>query len=173
MQQPMPIQIRGVHYDSARHAAEALGVSRRTVLGAVSRGRQDFCGLGVGKPMRVTIRGVTYASVKEAAQAIGVAPSTAACGLSRGDPDRIGLGLDYRARRQRGGTPPKAVTICGQHFASIGDLARAIGRDPRAVRTSLRKGETARANLVRAVLRLIADRENAAMKAATALQQAA
>lgn len=125
--------------------------------------------------MPVLIRGKEYPSAKEAAKALGVATATVYCGVIRGNPDRIGLGPDYSARRRGGGKPPQPVTIAGQHFPSMADLARAIGRDPRSVRASLKRGGEAHRRIVRAVMEIVAQRmkeaaarENAALKAATA-----
>ena len=42
---------------------------------------------------------------------------------------------------------------------------RTIGRDPRNLRRSLKSGELARARILRSVLKLTADKENAAMRA--------
>ncbi len=116
--------------------------------------------------MPVAIRGVTYPDAHAAAKALRVSVDTVYCGISRGNPDRIGLGPDYAARQRKGGLPPKPVTVAGQRFASMAELARAIGRDPRNVRNSLRAGGLARERIVRAVMALIAARENAAMRAA-------
>lgn len=117
--------------------------------------------------MQVCIRGKIYPDAKAAAKALGVALATVYCGISRGNPDRIGLGPDYkRRRRQGGGQKPKPVVVAGQRFASIADLARAIGRDPRNVRHSLRRGAIAKRRIALAVMKIVAARENAAVKAA-------
>lgn len=116
--------------------------------------------------MQVMIRGKVYEDAHAAAKALRVAVDTVYCGISRGNPDRIGLGPDYRARPRKGGLPPKPVVVAGQRFASMADLARALGRDPRNVRHSLRAGGLARERIVRAVMALVAARENAAMRAA-------
>ena len=121
--------------------------------------------------MPVMIRGVTYPDAEAAAKALRVAVDTVYCGIIRGNPDRIGLGPDYAARPHKGGKPPKPVTVAGQRFASMAELARAIGREPRAVRVSLRAGGIAKDRIVRAVMALIAARENAAMRAAMKDQQ--
>ena len=114
--------------------------------------------------MRVSIRGKTYPDVKAAAADLGVATATVYCGIIRGNVDRIGLGVDYEARNHGGGRPPKPVTIGGQRFASMADLARAIGRDPRNVRASLRRGAESQRRIALAVMRLTAKRENAALR---------
>lgn len=115
--------------------------------------------------MQVMIRGKLYPSVRDAAKALRVAPATVYCGIVRGSIDRIGLGPDYKARRHGGGmrTP---ITVAGQRFNSIADLARAIGRDPKCVRQSLKAGDQARQGVVTAVMRMVADKENAAFRAA-------
>lgn len=116
-------------------------------------------------PMPVLIRGVTYPSAREAAEALGVSVDTVYCAIIRGNPDRCGLGVDYQNRRRGGGLPPKPVTVAGRQFASMADLARFLGRDPRAVRISLRAGATARGRIVMAVLKEIARQENEARRA--------
>lgn len=112
--------------------------------------------------MRVTVRGVTYPSAHEAAAAHGVAVATVYCAISRGRIDRLGLGPDYKARKHGGGQKPQPVTVAGQRFASLAELARAIGRTPKAVRVSWKRGQ--RESIVLAVMRLVAERENKAMK---------
>lgn len=114
--------------------------------------------------MRVCIRGKTYPDVKAAAADLGVATATVYCGIIRGNVDRIGLGPDYEARNHSGGRPPKPVIIGGQRFASMADLAKAIGREPRNVRASLRRGPEAHRRLAIAVMRAAAARENAALR---------
>ena len=116
--------------------------------------------------MTVAIRGVTYPSAQAAATALGVKPSTLSCAISRGDIDRIGLGVDYARRETKGGLPPEPVIVAGRRFASMADLARFLGRDPRNVRVSLRAGGTAQGRIVVAVMKQIAAKENAARRAA-------
>ena len=115
--------------------------------------------------MPVLIRGVEYPDAHAAAAALGVSPDTVYCAIIRGNPDRCGLGPDYKARRRAGGLPPKPVTIAGRKFASMAELARFLGRDPRAVRISLRAGGIAKGRIVMAVLKQIAAEENAARRA--------
>ena len=163
--QPFPVCIRGVTYPNAGAAAEALGVSKMTVLGAIREGKPDRVGLGRSL-MQVTIRGVTYRSAAEAAEALGVATATVYCALTRGDIDRVGIGVDYEARKTKGGLPPKPVTVAGRRFASMADLARFVGMTPRAVRNVFSRGkDKARDDLVAKVLRIIAQEEKAARKA--------
>jgi hypothetical protein len=73
------VTIRGVTYPSQIAAADALGVTRQTITGAVKRGTLDFVGLGPPKPgckpayvHPTTVGGVTYPSRKAAAEALGV-----------------------------------------------------------------------------------------------------
>lgn len=114
--------------------------------------------------MRVSVRGKTYDSVEEAAKANNVAVASVYCALTRGNIERLGLGVDYEARKTKGGKPPKPVSVCGIKFESMAELARAIGREPKKLRQSLRRGNTAKMRIVRAVMKLVAERENAAMK---------
>lgn len=115
--------------------------------------------------MSVEIRGVIYPSAKAAARALGVSTATVYCALCRGDIDRVGLGVDYRKRATKGGRPPKPIIVAGRRFNSQADLARAIGRSPRALRVSLQAGGTAKERIALAVMKLIAQEENAARRA--------
>jgi hypothetical protein len=117
--------------------------------------------------MQVAVRGVVYPDARAAAKALKVAVSSVYCAVIRGNPDRLGLGPDYRRRRTGGGLPPKPVTVAGQRFASMADLARAIGRDPRCVRKSLSGGPIARERIARAVMAIVAARENKALRSFT------
>ena len=114
--------------------------------------------------MTVQIRGKIYPNAAAAAKALKVAESTVFCAIMRGNPDRIGLGPDYKARKSKGGTP-REITVAGRKFVSIAALARTIGRPPKAVRNSLNAGEDAKQNIIAAVMKLIAQQENAAMRA--------
>lgn len=117
-------------------------------------------------PMPVLVRGTTYPSAKSCAAALGVSLATVYCAVSRRDPDSIGLGRGNRPPAARkGGLPRKPVIVAGQRFASVADLARAIGRNPKDVRSSLRRGEAAQRGIVLAVMKLVATRENEAMRA--------
>lgn len=116
--------------------------------------------------MQVLVRGTTYPSARACAEALGVSVDTVYDAISRRDPDSIGLGRGTRPPGSRkGGVPKKPVTVAGQRFASLADLARAIGRDPRDLRASMRRGAEARQRIVVAVMKLVAARENEAMLA--------
>lgn len=107
------------------------------------------------EPMPVLVRGTTYPSAKACALALGVSVDTVYDAISRRDPDSIGLGRGNRPPASRkGGLPPKPITVAGRQFKSIADLARAIGRSPREVRASLRRGDEAKARIIRAVMAL-------------------
>lgn len=116
--------------------------------------------------MSVRIRGKVYPDAYVAAKELGVALSTVYCGISRGNPERIGLGPDYKSRKTAGGKAPKPVTVAGYKFASMAELARAIGRKPKAVRVSLKSGEIAKQRIITAVMHWVSKQDNAAMKAA-------
>jgi len=64
----VPTRIRGITYPSMRAAADAIGVSYKTVWSAVESGRADSCGLGLGpragKPHRFA--GTAYPSRRQA-----------------------------------------------------------------------------------------------------------
>ena len=77
----MRVSIRGVTYDTVRAAAEAHGVSEGYVYQALSEGRQDTIGIGMGnwrKPHhrafdgnKIVLHGVEFASLKAASLALG------------------------------------------------------------------------------------------------------
>lgn len=119
--------------------------------------------------MRVLIRGVEYPDVHAAAAAHNVTVATVYDAIIRRDPDSIGLGRGKVKRNPKGGLPPKPITVAGQKFPSLAALARYIGRPPREVRTSLKRGELAQRRIVLAVMKRIAQQENAARRAADKL----
>ena len=76
----MRVSIRGVTYDTVRAAAEAHGVSEGYVYQALSEGRQDGIGVGMGnwrKPChrfdgnKIVLYGVEFASMTAASLALG------------------------------------------------------------------------------------------------------
>jgi len=76
----MRVTIRGVTYDTVRHAAEALGVSPSHVYNKVASGAQDSIGVGVGrwrKPRhrfdgnKIVLYGVEFPSMTAASLALG------------------------------------------------------------------------------------------------------
>lgn len=114
--------------------------------------------------MTVVVRGKVYPNATAAAKALKVAESSVFCAIMRGNVDRLGLGIDYKKRVTKGGKC-RPVTIAGKQFESMAALAKAIGRPAKSVRFSLNAGPAARANIVHAVMKLIAEKENAAMRA--------
>lgn len=120
--------------------------------------------------MPITIRGVTYPDAHAAGKALGVSYQTVYCAVCRGNIERVGLGIDYRNRRVKGGKPPKPVIIAGRRFASIAALARALGREPRNVRISLKAGDVAKGRIVLAVLKMIAAEEKSEAKRREVMQ---
>ena len=77
----MRIRIRGVTYDSAKAAGQALGVATGTVYTAISRGSDARLGLGQDYKARVTKGGVPPIPVTVAGQTF---PSMAALGRALG-----------------------------------------------------------------------------------------
>lgn len=76
----MRVMIRGVTYETVREAAQAHGVSEGYVYQAMSEGRQDSIGIGMGnwrKPRdrfsgnKIVLYGVEFASMKAASLALG------------------------------------------------------------------------------------------------------
>lgn len=117
--------------------------------------------------MPVEVRGKVYPSARAAAAALGVSVASVYCAISRGNIDRLGLGPDYSKKVTKGGRAPKRIVVAGQEFPSIAALARALGRGRRAVGASLRAGDAARTRIALGVMALVAQRENAAMRAST------
>lgn len=117
--------------------------------------------------MQVKVRGKVYPSARAAAAALGVKVMSVYCAISRGNLDRLGLGPDYSKKITKGGQRPRRIVVAGQEFPSIASLARALGRPRKSVGASLRAGETARRRIALGVMALVAQRENAAMRAST------
>lgn len=90
----MRVTIRGITYENAKAAAEALGVHKSTVYSAICRGVPDTIGLrrgtrpkescksGKGRPF--TIGGVTFASIAQASEALGFRRNYLATALLKG-----------------------------------------------------------------------------------------
>lgn len=114
--------------------------------------------------MPVAVRGVIYPSAHDAAAALGVKVATVYDAISRRDPDTLGLGRSYIPAKNRKSPKAKPVTVAGTKFRSIADLARQIGRKPKDVAFSLRRGEIAHRRVVLAVMKMIAAKEQAEAK---------
>ena len=76
----MRVMIRGVTYETVREAAQAHGVSEGYVYQAMSEGRQDGIGIGMGnwrKPRhrfdgnKIVLHGVEFDSMTAASLALG------------------------------------------------------------------------------------------------------
>lgn len=68
----VPVDIRGVIYESFAAAGRAFGVNGETVQKAANNGRLDFVGLGKNKRQTVEIDGQEYSSITKASRATGV-----------------------------------------------------------------------------------------------------
>jgi predicted DNA-binding protein (UPF0251 family) len=94
--QCIPVEIRGVAYESIGEAARALGVSQQAVSSARKRGRLQFVGLGLrGNPSAtkpITIQGVDYPSRTNAAEILGVSKSAISHAIKRNRLDFVGTG---------------------------------------------------------------------------------
>ena len=67
----MLIKIRGVTYESVRHAADSLGVTRDAVYSALQRGSMDMVGLGDTQSRPINLDGVQFKSMGAASVALG------------------------------------------------------------------------------------------------------
>ena len=153
-----PIVIRGETFKSARAAADALGVTPRTVQIAARRGRLHRVGLGrAGKErMAVRVRGVVYEDAHEAAAALGVTPGAIYQALMRGNLDSVGR------RHERMPPNARSITVGPMTFPSMAALSRAIGRTSGYASNIMRKHpETAYQALLGAVMTLVEQKNGA------------
>jgi hypothetical protein len=68
----MLIKVRGVTYQSVRHAAESLGVSKDAVYSALARGSTDKLGLGNTQRKPTELFGAKFKSLGDAGRALGL-----------------------------------------------------------------------------------------------------
>lgn len=67
----MRVRVRGTIYQSVREVAEAFGMTRDGVYGAIYRGKADLIGLGKTSPKKTVIGGVEFRSISAASKALG------------------------------------------------------------------------------------------------------
>ena len=67
----MLIKIRNVTYDSVRHAADSLGVTKDAVYSALQRGSMEMVGLGDNQSAPINLNGLQFASMSAASVALG------------------------------------------------------------------------------------------------------
>lgn len=108
--------------------------------------------------MIVMVRGRKYASVEHAAKALNVTKSTIYCCLSRGTIDNVGRGRGVHAHHHIANKKP--IKIAGRTFESRSELARFIGRCPKAVRHSLTRGPDALAAIEAQVMQAVMKLDN-------------
>lgn len=103
MTRPRQVTIAGKTYASVNAAAQALEVSRTTLVdrlaGADTLAEVPKRKPRLGQPVPVRIRGRDYASIKAAAIDLGVSVQTVGRHLDAGTPDRIGR-HPYSGRNQ-------------------------------------------------------------------------
>ena len=80
----MLINVRGVIYQSVRHAAESLGVSKDAVYSALARGSTDKLGLGNTQRKPTELFGSKFRSLGDAGRALGLRRSFSLLQLSYG-----------------------------------------------------------------------------------------
>lgn len=111
----MSIEIRGVVYPSAKHAAKALGVRPITVYAALNRGRLDTVGIGQGKgskrplsgrkPKPLKIGNVEFESQIEADRQLGYSAGAVSNILRKGGKQaKEGLVrrvMEYQAKKEQ------------------------------------------------------------------------
>lgn len=67
----MRVRVRGVTYESVRHAASALGVSKFSIYAALRRGSEDRLGIVSTKRKAVVLNGIPFQSYSAASVALG------------------------------------------------------------------------------------------------------
>lgn len=117
------IEIRGTVYPTAKAAAEALGVTVRTVQIAAKRGTLHRVGLGRkgAEPMPVEVRGVVYPNAKVAARRLGLTAHAVYQAIAAGRPHECGLRLRHNS------TASRPVTIGNLTFSSMEQAGRELG----------------------------------------------
>lgn len=110
-------EIDGATYASRQAAAKDLGVRYQDVSNYLSVCRK-ICRTENGRASaRATVRGVAYPSARDAARTLGVSQARVYQARRAGRSDAVGLGKGGRA---------KAVSIAGQHFASVAEAAETL-----------------------------------------------
>ncbi|MBR9651898.1 hypothetical protein [Thalassovita aquimarina] len=117
------LQIRGVIYRDADHAAACLGVTATTVRAHARAGTLDRVGLGLNgpAPMPVSVRGQRFDSPEACAAHFDVGVDHVYKRLAAGRPDDIGL------PNRRGQYRAKRVTIGPVRFRSMAEASRELG----------------------------------------------
>lgn len=104
----MPVKIRGTLYPSVSDAAQAIGCSPMAIYTALSRGRLDTVGFGMGwrprekcngaQGKQITLGGVTFPSMRAASLALGFREAYVAEAMQYGSP-AVKARLSMVARR--------------------------------------------------------------------------
>jgi hypothetical protein len=68
----MLVRIRGVTYESVRHAASAISVSKFSIYAALNRGTIDRVGLAPTQRKPIVLEGLSFPSIASAARALGL-----------------------------------------------------------------------------------------------------
>lgn len=126
-----PVVIRGVHYESQKEAAEALGVHPCTIQKALNEGRLEAVGLFDNNRVPVTIRGVRYSSMTAAAKAFGINQSVVRRAANEGRLETVGLGRNASTKRK--------VWVDGVEYESQAAAARAMDVSAHALQWMLIK----------------------------------
>jgi len=85
----MLIEIRGVIYESVKHAASVLGVSKYAIYSALRRGGMDSVGLGNTQSHPIDLDGLKFRSMGAAGIALGFNRSFVRYTLARGSSKAI------------------------------------------------------------------------------------
>jgi hypothetical protein len=67
----MLVKIRNITYESVRHAADSLGVTKDAVYSALQRGTMDSVGLGNTQCQPIDLDGLKFNSLGSASVALG------------------------------------------------------------------------------------------------------
>ena len=82
----MLVKIRGVTYESVRHAASALSVSKFSIYAALNRGTIDRVGLAPTQRKPVVLEGLSFSSIASAARAVGLSEKYVAKSIATDSP---------------------------------------------------------------------------------------
>jgi len=80
----MLVEVRGTIYESIKHAASSLGVTKDAIYSALNRGSIDKVGLGTTQRKPIVINGVSFRSMSQASIKLGFTRSFIGWAISSG-----------------------------------------------------------------------------------------
>jgi predicted DNA-binding protein (UPF0251 family) len=143
----MTIRVRGVDYENAQAAAEALGMSPKWLQQAERRGRLDKVGKRVEAISRVAsafplkVRRKTFQTLEECAAHFKISRQAIKAAIRNGRAQFIGI--PAHKTRKRHGVDPMPVKVAGVLFNSAKEAGEALGVSEITVRTAINSGREA------------------------------